>query len=60
MELAKNAVFADNVFSFFVARYSSLKKADMEYYENVLGLVGHTPLVKLTRLNKGLKPLILA
>ena len=32
----------------------------MEYYENVLGLVGHTPLVKLTRLNKGLKPLILA
>src|SRR5438093_13382486 len=32
----------------------------MEYYENVLGLVGHTPLVKLNRLNKGLKPLILA
>src|SRR6184192_3890724 len=32
----------------------------MEYYENVLGLVGHTPLVKLSRLNKGLKPLILA
>src|SRR6266849_2439386 len=32
----------------------------MDYYENVLGLVGHTPLVKLNRLNKGLKPLILA
>ncbi len=32
----------------------------MDYYENVLGLVGHTPLVKLNRLNKGLKPRILA
>lgn len=32
----------------------------MDYYENVLGLIGHTPLVKLNRLNKGLKPLILA
>ena len=32
----------------------------MEYYENVLGLVGHTPLVKLNRLSKGLRPLILA
>jgi len=32
----------------------------MNYYENILGLVGHTPLVKLQRLNKGLKPLILA
>ncbi len=32
----------------------------MDYYENVLGLIGHTPLVKLHRLNKGLKPLILA
>lgn len=32
----------------------------MKYYENVLGLIGHTPLVKLNRLNKGLKPLILA
>jgi cystathionine beta-synthase len=32
----------------------------MNYYENVLGLIGHTPLVKLNRLNKGLKPLILA
>src|ERR1041384_8467315 len=32
----------------------------MNYYENVLGLIGHTPLIKLNRLNKGLKPLILA
>ena len=32
----------------------------MKYYENVLGLIGNTPLVKLNRLNKGLKPLVLA
>ena len=32
----------------------------MNYHEDVLGLIGHTPLVKLNRLNKGLKPLILA
>ncbi len=32
----------------------------MKYYENILGLIGHTPLVKLNRLNKGLNPLILA
>lgn len=32
----------------------------MNYYDNVLGLIGHTPLIKLSRLNKGLKPLILA
>ena len=32
----------------------------MNYYENVLGLIGHTPLIKLNRLNKGLKPLVLA
>src|SRR5205823_12063146 len=34
--------------------------ASMNYYDNVLGLIGHTPLIKLSRLNKGLKPLILA
>src|SRR2546423_5698054 len=34
--------------------------ASMNYYDTVLGLIGHTPLVKLSRLNKGLKPLILA
>jgi cystathionine beta-synthase len=32
----------------------------MDYYDNVLGLIGHTPLIKLNRLSKGLKPLILA
>src|ERR1700682_6522860 len=32
----------------------------MDYYEDVLGLIGHTPLIKLNRLNKGLKPLVLA
>src|SRR3989441_4886353 len=32
----------------------------MNYYEDVLRLIGNTPLVKLNRVNKGLKPLILA
>jgi cystathionine beta-synthase len=32
----------------------------MNYHNNVLGLIGNTPLIKLNRLNKGLKPLILA
>src|SRR5437773_1590928 len=32
----------------------------MNYYDNVLDLIGHTPLIKLNRLNKGLKPLVLA
>jgi cystathionine beta-synthase len=32
----------------------------MKYYDSVLGLIGHTPLIKLERLNKGVKPLILA
>ncbi|PYS55362.1 MAG: cystathionine beta-synthase [Acidobacteria bacterium] len=32
----------------------------MDYYQNVLGLIGHTPLIKLNRLSKGLKPLVLA
>jgi len=32
----------------------------MKYYDSVLGLIGHTPLIKLNRLNKGLKPLVLA
>src|SRR6266851_6147902 len=35
-------------------------KKDMNYYENVLGLIGHTPLIKLNHLNKGVKPLVLA
>jgi cystathionine beta-synthase len=32
----------------------------MDYYENVLGLIGHTPLVKLQRLTKGIKATVLA
>ena len=32
----------------------------MKYHDSVLGLIGHTPLIKLNRLNKGLKPLVLA
>lgn len=32
----------------------------MHYYENVLGLIGRTPLVKLNRLNLGIKATILA
>jgi len=32
----------------------------MNYYENVLGLIGGTPLVKLSRLNKGVKATVLA
>ena len=32
----------------------------MDYKNNVLELVGHTPLVKLNRMTRGLKPLVLA
>src|SRR6266446_4684217 len=32
----------------------------MNYYENVLGLIGRTPLVKLNRLTQGLKATVLA
>jgi cystathionine beta-synthase len=32
----------------------------MHYYENVLGLIGHTPLVKLNRMNRGIKATVLA
>src|SRR6266705_1098171 len=32
----------------------------MNYHDNVLALIGRTPLIRLSRLNKGLKPLILA
>src|ERR687892_1643443 len=32
----------------------------MKYHDSVLSLIGNTPLIKLNRLNKGLKPLILA
>jgi cystathionine beta-synthase len=32
----------------------------MHYYDNVLGLIGHTPLVKLNKLTRDLKALVLA
>ena len=32
----------------------------MHYYENVLGLIGRTPLVKLNRLSRGIKATVLA
>ena len=32
----------------------------MDYYENILGLVGRTPLVKLNRITQGLKATVLA
>ncbi|MEP6913495.1 MAG: pyridoxal-phosphate dependent enzyme [bacterium] len=32
----------------------------MNYHENVLGLIGHTPLVKLSRLTKGVRATVLA
>jgi cystathionine beta-synthase len=32
----------------------------MQYKENILGLIGNTPLVKIEKLNRGLKPLLLA
>src|SRR6185369_14240228 len=47
----------------FCYRYSVLSKSSetaMEFHENVLGLIGHTPLVKLNRITKGVKATILA
>ena len=32
----------------------------MKYHDSVLSLIGNTPLIRLNRLKKGLKPLILA
>ena len=32
----------------------------MHYYENILGLIGHTPLVKLHRMTRGVKATVLA
>lgn len=39
---------------------TALTNDEMNYHDNVLRLIGNTPLIKLSRLNKGLKPLILA
>src|SRR5437667_7155532 len=38
----------------------SQTNTDMKYHQSVLELIGNTPLIKLNRLNKGLKPLVLA
>jgi len=38
----------------------SRTEAAMKYHQSVLDLIGNTPLIKLNRLNRGLKPLILA
>jgi cystathionine beta-synthase len=38
----------------------SLKENLMQYSENILGLIGHTPLVKLNRLTRGIKATVLA
>jgi len=35
-------------------------KADMNYFENVLNLIGRTPLVKLNRLTEGMRATVLA
>ena len=32
----------------------------MDYFDNILGLIGRTPLVKLNKLTRGLSPLVLA
>jgi cystathionine beta-synthase len=32
----------------------------MDYHDNILGLIGHTPLVKLNRLTRGIKATVLA
>jgi len=32
----------------------------MQYYQNILGTIGNTPLVKVNNINKGLAPLVLA
>jgi cystathionine beta-synthase len=56
---AKPLHFAQNVCS-----RSAIRKVHtdtkMNYRQSVLELIGNTPLVKINRINKGLKPLILA
>ena len=32
----------------------------MHYYDNILGLIGRTPLVKLNRMTRGIKATVLA
>jgi cystathionine beta-synthase len=66
-DLAKQYDFAENTCScsnevvvISPSRFTVARQKLMTYYEDVLGLIGNTPLVRLNRLNKGLKPLILA
>src|SRR4051812_44903256 len=59
--LSKREHFAENVFSRSSRGHGARAHTnDMNYHDSVLGLIGHTPLIKLNRLNKALKPLILA
>src|SRR5688572_22905145 len=53
----------------FLCRFTSVRNKQikslrscylMDYHENVLGLIGHTPLVKLNRLTRGIKATVLA
>jgi len=58
---AKAHHFAENVgVSISESHNASQTNTDMKYYQSVLDLIGNTPLVKLNRLSKGLKPLVLA
>ena len=38
---------------------TTLERTKMKYKKNILETIGHTPLIQLTKLTKGLKPLIL-
>jgi cystathionine beta-synthase len=44
----------------FNLNLASRIRTDMNYRQSVLELIGNTPLIKINRINKGLKPLILA
>src|SRR5881628_734468 len=39
---------------------SEISEIGMHYYDNVLGLIGRTPMVKLHRMTRGIKATILA
>ncbi len=42
------------------AAYTLQKGTDMEVYDNILELIGDTPIVRLPKLNRGVKPTLLA
>src|SRR5438552_831347 len=60
LQLAKRDDFAENVSLDFKFQSQCSTSTEMKYYDSVLDLIGHTPLIKLERLNKGVKPLVLA